>query len=218
MHSFGANWLSGFLWGFLVLVCVPMNAQEATPLPANDDAEVSSVSVIADEAATSDHESLTFAERLKIYERSFVSPEFWIGPPIGAAISQWADTPREWTRGPRGFGLRVASGYGRSSIGKTISFGIAALDHENTGYSPSHESGIWRRTLHAVTGTVLSRDDYGDTMPAYSRIVGTYGAAFIANAWAEKPGQHRTRVGARVNRASVECRVERASGVLAGYS
>jgi hypothetical protein len=71
-------------------------------------------------------------------------------------------------------------------IGDTIGFGIAALDHENTRFVPSNEKGIWRRTLHAVTGTFVSRDDDGDTMPAFSRIAGAYGAAFIANAWVPK--------------------------------
>jgi len=56
---------------------------------------------------------------------------------------------------PDGFGRRVASNYGRSAIGDSIGFGIAALDGENTRFVPSNENGIWRRTLHAVTGTFV---------------------------------------------------------------
>lgn len=183
MRDLSANGLGtvcALVWGLLPLACAPLNAQQAAALPAN----VSSVSA-ADGGPTT-HANLTFRQRLRIYERSFISPEFLIGPPLGAAVSQWTDTPREWTRGPDGFGRRVASNYGRSVIGDTIGFGIAALDHENTRFVPSNEKGIWRRTLHAVTGTFVSRDDDGDTMPAFSRIAGAYGAAFIANAWVPK--------------------------------
>lgn len=175
--------------GLLALVCAPLRAQQAAALPADDPANGPSAAasnVSSDPSATLAPGKLTFHDRLKIYERSFISPEFWVGPPLGAAVSEWTDTPREWTRGPDGFGRRVASNYGRSVIGDTIGFGIAALDGENTRFVPSNEKGIWRRTLHAVTGTFVARSEYGDTMPAYSRIVGAYGAGFIADAWVPK--------------------------------
>ena len=80
------------------------------------------------------------------------------------------------------------SGYGRSVIGRTIGFGVAAVDHEDPRFVPSNEKGIWRRTRHAVVGTFVSRTGSGGTMPAYSRFAGVYGAGFIANAW-EPPSQ-----------------------------
>jgi len=192
MHRLNANRVGtvcALFSGLLVLACASLNAQQAAALPADvpaNDASVAAPSVSSIDDAPAARKNLTFHERLKIYERSFISPEFWVGPPLGAAVSEWTDTPREWTRGPDGFGRRVASNYGRSVIGNTIGFGIAALDGENTRFVPSNEKGVWRRTLHAVTGTFVSRSEYGDTMPAYSRIIGAYGAGFIANAWVPK--------------------------------
>jgi hypothetical protein len=46
-----------------------------------------------------------------------------------------------------------------------------------------NETGIRRRTRHAIVGTFVSRTPSGGSMPAVSRFVGVYSAAFIANAW-----------------------------------
>jgi hypothetical protein len=142
--------------------------------------------------AVSTPEGLTFGERLRIYERSFINPESLIGPAMGAGIGQWRNTPSEWGQGAEGFGRRFASGYGRSVIGRTIGFGVATVDHEDPRFVPSNESGIWRRTKHAVAWTFISRNDRGGVMPAFSRLAGVYGAGFIANAW-EPPSQDTNR-------------------------
>jgi hypothetical protein len=126
---------------------------------------------------------LTFGERFKIYWESFIHPQSVIGPALSAGIGQWQDTPHEWGQGGDGYGLRFASGYGRSVIARTIAFGVAAADREDDRYFPLNEGGIWRRTRHAVVGTFVSRTPSGGTMPAISRFAGVYSAAFISNAW-----------------------------------
>src|SRR5580700_7037367 len=49
---------------------------------------------------------LTFGERLRIYEHSFVTPEGLIGPALGAAVGQADNTPHEWGQGAAGYGTR----------------------------------------------------------------------------------------------------------------
>ena len=93
------------------------------------------------------------------------------------------DTPPEWGQGADAYGIRFASGFGRSVISRTIAFGVAAVDREDPRFVPSNESGIWRRTRHAIVGTFVSRTPTGGSMPAFSRFVGVYSAGFIANAW-----------------------------------
>ena len=132
--------------------------------------------------------TLTFGERLRIYERSFVTPESLIGPALGAAVGQAKNTPPEWGQGASGYGTRLGSAYGRSVIARTVALGVATVDREDSRFQPSHETGVWRRTKHAVVGTFVSRTPSGGQMPAISRLVGVYSAAFIANAW-EPPSQ-----------------------------
>lgn len=126
---------------------------------------------------------LTFRDRMRIYEHSFVEPGGLIGPLMGAGIAQLRDTPPEWEQGAAGYGRRFASAYGRSVISRTIAFGVAAADREDSRYFRSGDRGIWRRTRHAVGATFVSRAGSGGSMPAISRFTGIYGAAFIANSW-----------------------------------
>jgi hypothetical protein len=102
---------------------------------------------------------------------------------LGAGISQAEGTPHEWGGGMEGYGRRFASSYARSVIGRTIAFGVSSADGEDTRYRRSTESGVWRRTRHAVVSTFIATNSNGDSMPAYSRFAGAYGAGFIANAW-----------------------------------
>jgi hypothetical protein len=173
-----------------------LRAQQTSDLPdsphvSTGGENASAPNVSLDDGTASPPSHLTLGERFKIYESSFTKPENLIGPILGAGVGQLRDTPPEWGQGAHGFGERLASGYARSVIARTIAFGVAAADQEDSRFVPSHEKGIWRRTRHAALGTFVSRTRNGNTMPAISRFVGAYGAAFIANTW-EPPSQDTT--------------------------
>ena len=155
----------------------------AETIPQDSSADSGSTNAANIDAPVISPQPLSFSDRVKFYERSFVQPEVLIGPALGAGIGQWRDTPPEWGQGVGAYGTRFASGFGRSVISRTIAFGVAAADHEDSRFVPSHETGIWRRTRHAIIGTFISRTPTGGSMPAFSRFAGVYGAGFIANAW-----------------------------------
>ena len=182
------------LCGLNLAVGRPLRAQQSVDLPSKPEPTTvniqqdsstsdSSISGASIDAPVIPAQPLTFGERLKIYERSFIRPESVIGPALGAGIGQWRDTPPEWGQGADAYGVRFASGFGRSIISRTIEFGFASADHEDTRFFPSNETGVWRRTRHAIAGTFVSRTPSGGSMPAFSRFAGAYGAGFIANAW-----------------------------------
>jgi hypothetical protein len=127
--------------------------------------------------------SLTLGDRFHIYRQSILSPYTLVGPALGAGIGQWEDEPPEWGEGGEGYARRLVSGVGRHLIAETIRFGVAVADGEDPRYHPSEESGIWHRTRHVVVETFTSKTAGGTRIPAYSRFVGTYGAAFISNLW-----------------------------------
>jgi hypothetical protein len=175
---------------------IDLRAQQTSDLPENPRVITGGENASAPDASLDDGtvnspRPLTLGERFKIYESSFTRPESLIGPVLGAGVGQIRDTPPEWGQGAQGFGKRLASGYARSVIARTIAFGVAAADQEDSRFVPSRETGIWRRTRHAVLGTFVSRTRNGGTMPAISRFAGVYSAAFIANAW-EPPSQATT--------------------------
>ena len=126
---------------------------------------------------------LTFSERLRIYRHSLFNPDSALAPAFGAALAQASNEPPEWGQGASGYGTRLASGYGRMVISRSIRFGVAALDHEDPRFTYSNEAGFWRRFRYASVSFVWARTDTGGQMPAFSRFAGAYGAAFIANSW-----------------------------------
>ena len=130
----------------------------------------------------------TFRDRVRFYEKTTFSPFALTGPIAGAAVTQWTtNNPPEWGQGFRGYGRRVASGYGRQVISNTIGFGVALAAKEDPRHYPTGETGVWKRGLFAARQVVISHNRSGGLMPAYSRIVGTYSAAFISNAWYPAP-------------------------------
>jgi hypothetical protein len=126
---------------------------------------------------------ITMRERLSIYRHSVFNPDSLLAPAFGAALAQASNEPPEWGQGASGYGTRLASGYGRLVINRTIRFGVAALDHEDPRFSYSNEAGFWRRFRYASVHYVVARTDSGQQIPAFSRFAGTYGAAFLANRW-----------------------------------
>jgi hypothetical protein len=164
-------------------VDLPSKPEPTATIQQDSSTSDSSTSAASIDAPVIPAQPLTFGERLKIYEQSFIQPESVIGPALGAGIGQWRDTPPEWGQGAGAYGTRFASGFGRSVISRTIALGVATADHEDSRFIPSSETGIWRRTRHAIVGTFVSRTPTGGSMPAFSRFAGAYGAGFIANAW-----------------------------------
>jgi len=126
---------------------------------------------------------LTFSDRARIYFHSITNPLSILPPLVTSGIDQARNAPQEWGPGAEGFGRRFGSAYGRAFISRTIAFGVAAIDHEDPRREPSAAHGAWPRTRDAIVGTFVSRRTDRTRMPAYSRFIGNYGAAFIANAW-----------------------------------
>ncbi len=126
---------------------------------------------------------LTLGARFKIYRGALIRPYTLVGPALGAGVGQWEDEPPEWGQGGEGYARRLASGMGRHVIAETIRFGLAAADGEDPRYQRSRERGVWSRTRHAIVETFTSETESGTRIPAYSRLAGAYGAAFISSAW-----------------------------------
>src|SRR5262249_19761940 len=103
----------------------------------------------------------SFAERFQLYRHSIVNPDSILSTAFGASLAQASDEPPEWGQGASGFGTRLASGYGRLVISRTIRFGVATIDHEDPRFTPSNEVGFWRRSRHASVYYVMSRTDGG---------------------------------------------------------
>jgi hypothetical protein len=100
-----------------------LRAQESVDLPSKPEPTAatiqqdsstsnSSTNGAAIDASVIPAQPLTFGERLKIYERSFIRPDSLIWPALVAGIGQWRDTPPEWDKEqmPTGYVLHLDMG------------------------------------------------------------------------------------------------------------
>jgi len=130
----------------------------------------------------------TIKDRILFYRETTFSPLALAGPIAGATVTQWTTgNPPQWGQGFPGYGRRLLSGYSRQVIANTIGLGIAFAANEDPRRRPTGEHGVWKRSLFAARGAFVSHTASGGLMPAYSRIVGSYAAGFVSDAWYPAP-------------------------------
>lgn len=94
------------------------------------------------------------------------------------------NSPKQWGRGPAGFGKRVGSAFGTHAVKNTIAYGVAGVRHEDLHYQKSTDRRFSRRLRHALVSTVVTRKTTtGKRTAAAGKISGSMGAGFISRAW-----------------------------------
>jgi len=100
-----------------------------------------------------------------------------------AGILQVAGAPKEWGQGAAPYAKRFGSTVAWSGIHSALAFGLDTSLHQDPRYFRSSGTGFWRRTGHALRGTILTRTDSGGETLSTWRIGSAYGAAFLSNQW-----------------------------------
>jgi hypothetical protein len=126
---------------------------------------------------------LDVAGKLRFHARSTFDPTAIAGFALYAGFLQEVDSPREWGQGFTGYDKRFASTLAWSGIHSALAFGLDSTLHQDPRYFPSGGAGLWRRTGHALRGTLLTRTDSGGETLSTWRIGSAYGAAFLSNQW-----------------------------------
>jgi hypothetical protein len=106
---------------------------------------------------------------------------------VEAAMDQERGAPEKWGQGMRWYGARYGDRFGRALIRENMAFGVRALTGEDPRYELCQETGIWKRSKHAVTRTFVVRGRNGHLMPAYSRFVSDYATPLISQQWMPEP-------------------------------
>jgi hypothetical protein len=125
----------------------------------------------------------TWQNKLSYHALNAYGPEALAESAVYDGYRQLTDFPKEWGRGAAGYGRRVASTLAYSGIRNTLGFGLDTALHQDPRYYRSGDSGLWRRTRHAIRGTLLTRTDSGGETLATWRFGSAYGAAFLSNEW-----------------------------------
>jgi hypothetical protein len=126
---------------------------------------------------------LDVISKLNLHARSVASPWSLAETAAYAGILHGLDSPREWGQGGGAYGKRFASALGGSAIRSTLAFGLDSTLHQDPRYFRSHDTGVFRRTVHSFRGTILTRTDSGGETLSTWRLGSDYGAAFLSNEW-----------------------------------
>ncbi len=126
---------------------------------------------------------LTEKKRFHLYLLSTVGPVPIVGEAIGAGLSQWENTPKEWGQGWNAYGKRFGSNLAYNGVRQTITYGTSIAFHEDNRYFASHKNGFWARTGYAVLSTVTARHPDGSRAFSVSAVTGVVGASAISSMW-----------------------------------
>ncbi len=121
--------------------------------------------------------------KLRFHAERTYGPWGIAGSAAYAGILQGIGTPEEWGHGASGYRKRLVSTLAGSGIHGALAFGLDSALHQDPRYYPSHSTGFWRRTGHALRGTILTHKDQGGETLSTWRLGSVYGAAFLSNQW-----------------------------------
>ncbi len=121
--------------------------------------------------------------KLRFHVESISSLSSMAGSAAYAGLLQEANAPAEWGQGAGAYGKRFVSTVGGVAIYGGLGFALDSTLHEDPRYYRSRGAGVWRRTGHALRGTILTRTDSGGETLSLWRLGSAYGAAFLSNQW-----------------------------------
>jgi hypothetical protein len=142
---------------------------------------LSVASPVAGIAQTS--EALDWQGKLRFHAISSYGPWALAGFAVAAGFLQKTDSPKEWGQGGAAYGHRLASVAGTTAIHGALAFGLDTALHQDPRYYRSGGTGFWRRSTHALRGTILTRTDAGGETFSTWRIGSAYGSAFLSDTW-----------------------------------
>jgi hypothetical protein len=128
-------------------------------------------------------EHLDAAEKLHLHAKRAFGPSAIVRSAARAGLQQRSNSPEEWGQGATAYGKRFGSAVAQSSIRNALAFGLDSTLHQDPRYFRLGGAGLWRRSVHAVRGTMLTRTDSGGETVSTWRIGSAYGTAFLANQW-----------------------------------
>jgi hypothetical protein len=129
-------------------------------------------------------EPLSVAAKFHFHAENVYSPWAIAGVAAYAGILQADTAPEEWGQGGGAYGKRFASTLAWSGIRSTLAFGLdSTLKQDPRYYRAGAGNGFWRRSGHALRGTILTRTDRGGETLSTWRIGSAYGAAYLSNQW-----------------------------------
>jgi hypothetical protein len=128
--------------------------------------------------------AMTPGERWNDFVSSnLASPVVALRALTAAGISHFNHEPVSYGMWSRGFFERAGSHYARFAVQGSIHSGLAAALGHDTRYYRDPGENAWRRTLHALRRTFITRDREGRNVFDISQMTALYASPMIAATW-----------------------------------
>lgn len=159
-------------------------AQTAPPQdPAPDAAPLPAYLKLLPQPAAQPYQKINEKQRLALFASITFSPIAGLSSAAGAAISQGLNSPEEWGQGWGAYGKRVASSYGGTLVGNTITYATSAIFHEDNRYFQSNKTGLKTRLGAVIISPYQARNDAGQIHFSASSFLGGVGQSSIPLLW-----------------------------------
>ena len=126
---------------------------------------------------------LSRQERFRLYLNHTYGPGSAVSAATVGGFEQLMNTPSEWKQGMEGYRKRFESAYATHIVQGTLEYGASSLLHEDNRYRRSLETGVWRRSRHAIIGAFTSTDEAGHQHFSSSSVGAAVATAFIRRTW-----------------------------------
>jgi hypothetical protein len=126
---------------------------------------------------------LDWEGKLQFHANATYGPTAIVASAAYAEFLQAVDSPKEWGGGAGAYGERFASAAGAAGIHGLLALGLDSALRQDPRYFRASSGSFWRRSGHALRGTILTRTDSGGETLSTWRIGSAYGSAFLSNTW-----------------------------------
>lgn len=127
---------------------------------------------------------ITEKQRFENYAYNGFGPTAILGASIGAAFSQWLNSPEEWQQGWGAYGKRAGNSYAGSVIGNTVIYGTSFIFHDDNRYFRSNKSSAGARIGYVAISPLIAHNDHGGARFSTSSMLGGIAAAGVPRSWA----------------------------------
>jgi hypothetical protein len=121
-------------------------------------------------------------DKFKLALRSMIDPMTFASVAGIAAAQQIYNVFPEYGGGFEGYAKRYGAAYANDFSARMLTSAIyASMFHQDPRYFYKGTGSVSSRTLYAVSGAVITRDDNGRMRPNYSRLLGVFTASALSN-------------------------------------
>ena len=125
---------------------------------------------------------LNAKQKYKLAFRDTFDPTRFVGAAVLAGIEQANKSYKGYGFGAEGYGKRYAAAYGDGLTSDILSHAVfPVIFHQDPRYFYQGTGTFKSRLIHAVSSSVIARNDSGKIMPNYSYLLGDIGSGAISN-------------------------------------